>query len=305
MDSSFPKQDNLPLVSVVIVSYHSADTITETLDSIYDQTYPNIELVVSDDCSSDDTVAVAQQWAQTHAERFHNCIIHKNPENLGVPGNLNAGILLSHGYYIKDLAADDLLLPDAIEQYVRCCQEQGYNNLCARVRPFFMADGVKQYGQDMPVNTAFFEKSAQEQYPDMLVEDRIFSPAFFSTRQLLDEMGLYDPTYRFAEDYPMYLKISAAGHKLNFMDTYTVEYRQSENSLSHLRGGRAVHPGFHKTLRKFFYRVRLFPLLKHGKIKRIISELRWFSCNDLILLFGNNTSRRIVRALLKLRDKHF
>ena len=293
------------VVSVVVVSYHSADTILETLDSIYNQTYPHIELIVSDDCSADNTVAVAQKWVQTHADRFINCIIHKNPQNLGVPGNLNAGINLSTGYYIKDLAADDLLMPECIAQYVACCQENGYNNLCARVRPFYMKDGSKHYAEDMPVNTAFFAKTAAEQYPDMLVEDRIFSPAFFSTRQLLDEMGLYDTRYRFAEDYPMYLKISAAGHKLNFMDGYTVEYRQSENSLSHLRGGRAVHPGFHKTLRKFFYRVRLFPLLKYGKIKRIISELRWFLCNDLIILFGNNTSRKAVRSLLKLRDKHF
>lgn len=312
MDSSFSQQEishaavpNQPLVSVVIVSYHSAETIEETLDSIYNQTYPNIELIVSDDCSTDDTVAVAQDWAQTHADRFVNCIIHSNPENLGISGNMNAGIRLSSGYYVKDLAADDLLMPTAIAQYVSCCQENSYNNLCARVKPFFVKDGEKVYLEDMPVDFGFYAKDSKEQYPDMLVEDRIFSPAFFSTRQLLDEMGLYDPRYRFAEDYPMYLKISAAGYKLNFMDVYTVEYRQSENSMSHIRGERAVHPGFHKTLKKFFFDARFKPLLKHKKFKRVISELRWFICNDLIILFGNNTSRGVVRSLLKLRDKHF
>lgn len=294
-----------PLVSVVVVSYHSQDTIWETLDSIYAQTYQNIELIVSDDCSTDDTVAVVQQWAQTHADRFSAFHIHTKQKNLGVPGNLNAGIRLSSGKYIKDLAADDLLLPNCIEQYVACCEAKGWNNLCARVKPFCVRDGKKVPCEPFLLDEDFFEKTPEEQYPDMLVINRLCSPTFFATRELMEQMGLYDPRYRFMEDYPMYTKIVQSGHQLHFLDEYTVEYRLSDNSLSNAVGARAIHPGYHKNLRSFFWRVRFPGMLRYKKIKRILSEIRMLLCNDLILLFGNNTSRKIVRILVALRDKHF
>ncbi len=297
-------QQEKPLVSVVVLSYNSEDTILETLDSIYAQTYENLELVVNDDCSQDDTVAVVQQWADTYSQRFVHCTVHVNERNLGVPGNLNAGIRLSHGVYIKDLAADDMLLPDCIDLYVAECLKHDYNNLCARVRLFSEQDGVKEYREGYVPEVSFFQKDAKAQYPDMLVENRIVSPTFFSKRSLLDEMGLYDTYYRFAEDYPMYLDISRNGYKLNFLDAYTVEYRLSESSLSNVTTGRAVHPGFHKTLKSIFYRKRLLPLLKYGKLKRILSELRKFLCNDLIILLGNDLGKGTVRFLAALRDTH-
>lgn len=52
----------MKLVSVVVLSYRSAETIVETLESIKNQTYPNIELIITDDASPDNTVQVVQQW---------------------------------------------------------------------------------------------------------------------------------------------------------------------------------------------------------------------------------------------------
>lgn len=293
-----------PLVSVVVVSYCSQDTIIETLDSIYNQTYLNLELIVSDDHSKDDTVEVARQWAASHADRFANCVIHANAQNLGVPGNLNAGIALSCGTYIKDLAADDLLLPDCIEKYVASCQQNGWNNVCARVHPFCIEGDKKRSCDEIPLDEAFYEKSAEEQYKGMLIDNRIFSPTFFATKALLEQMGLYDTQYRFAEDYPMYLKICKTGNKLHFIDDYTVEYRLSASSLSNVTTGRAVHPGYHKTIKRIFYRERFFPLLKYGMVKRVLSEMRKYLCNDLIILFGNDLGSGIVRFFVKLRDSH-
>lgn len=292
-----------PLVSVVVVSYHSRDTITETLDSIYNQSYQNIELIVSDDCSKDDTVAVAEQWAQAHADRFVNCIIHANPENLGVPGNVNTGIRLSAGVFIKILAADDMLLPACIEKNVTCCLENGYNNLSSRVIPFRIENGQKVTCPEFQLNTAFFRKDATGQYRDMLVEHRILSPTFFVARSLLDEMGLYDTRFRFMEDYPMNLKIPKSGHQLHFLDDYTVEYRLSDSSLSNQTQGRVVHPGYHRTLKSFFFKVRLAGLLRYGKFKRVIGELRRFFYCDLIILFGNDRQLGFVRFLEKAKNR--
>ena len=54
--------DDNPLVSVVVITYKSANTILETLESFKQQTYKNIELIVSDDCSPDHTVEVVEEW---------------------------------------------------------------------------------------------------------------------------------------------------------------------------------------------------------------------------------------------------
>ena len=58
------------LISVVVFSYNSSSTIIETLDSIYAQTYKNIELIISDDGSSDDTVKKTQRWSKSKCNRF-------------------------------------------------------------------------------------------------------------------------------------------------------------------------------------------------------------------------------------------
>ena len=61
---------NQPLVSVTVITYNSSKTVLETLDSIKAQTYQNLELIVSDDCSTDDTVELCRNWIEQNKERF-------------------------------------------------------------------------------------------------------------------------------------------------------------------------------------------------------------------------------------------
>lgn len=296
-------KEGTPLVSIILISYHSQDTILETLDSIYAQTYQNIELVLSDDCSKDETVGIAKSWMSSHSDRFVNCVIHVNSVNCGVPSNVNSGIRLSAGEFIKIIAADDILLPECIEKNVSCCLENGYNNLSSRVYPFCIRNGKKILCPEICPNPAFFEKDPVGQYKDMLVEHQILSPTFFVSRALLDEMGLYDTRFRFMEDYPMNLKIPKSGHQLHFLDDYTVEYRLSDSSLSNQAQSRVIHPGYHQTAKSFFYKVRLPGLLRYGKLKRVLGEMRRFFYSDLIILLGNNRQIGIVRFLENAKNR--
>lgn len=295
--------NNLSLVTVVVVAYHSAETISQTLDSIYNQTYPNIELIVCDDASTDDTAAVAQKWIDAHKDRFIGCTVHANPENLGVPGNLNTGIRMAKGKYIKDIAADDLLLPDCLEQNVTYCEKHGYENLFSRMYPFCIRNGQKVRCDDIDFDTAFFEKDAAGQYQDMLLYNRVFSPSFFASKAFLERLGLYDTRYRLLEDYPMFLKATKNGHTLNFMDAYTVEYRISDASISNTTNTRVTNPGYHRVMKDFFFRERLPELLKFRKFRRILNQLRGFFYMDLIVLFGNDRRIRAVQILEKLKNR--
>ncbi len=74
----------LPLISVPVVTYNSSKTVLETLDSIYNQTYENLELIVSDDCSTDNTVDICQEWINAHKERFVRTELLVDEKNTGV-----------------------------------------------------------------------------------------------------------------------------------------------------------------------------------------------------------------------------
>ena len=83
-----------PLVTVAVVSYKAAEYVAETLDSIKSQTYKNIELIVSDDCSTDNTREIVRNWLQKNTGRFHNQRLIETPCNKGIPANCNHSYLL-------------------------------------------------------------------------------------------------------------------------------------------------------------------------------------------------------------------
>ena len=99
------------LVSVRVVSYNSAQTILDTLESIRKQTYQNIELIVSDDCSKDNTVELVYNWLEANKSRFVRTELITVPFNTGTSANVNRSIKACHGEWIKGIAADDILFP--------------------------------------------------------------------------------------------------------------------------------------------------------------------------------------------------
>lgn len=294
------------LVSVVIVSYNAADTITATLDSIYNQTYPNIELVISDDASKDDTVKVAEAWIATHRDRFTDCILLAHPKNQGVAENLNAGIRAATGDYIKDFAADDRLQPTYLEVHIAYLQEMGVDCVCSNMRAFHLEGGKAVYTDfDPPAGADFFDADAETQYRMLLCGNRIFSPTFLATRALYHRHGLYDPRFPLMEDYPFYLKLAKEGTKLNYLDVCLVDYCYSETSISNATSTRVLSPNFHKMMRAFFYQERLGGLWKVRDFKFILLNFWQLFFGQCILLLGNNGKNPLVRFCNNMRLLNF
>ena len=108
-----------PKVSICIPTYNGEAFIEETIKSAIAQTYPNIELIVSDDGSTDRTIAIAQSFqSQTTAD--FRIILHRN---YGLSQNWNFCISQATGEYIKFLFQDDLLEPECIEKMVAVAQQ--------------------------------------------------------------------------------------------------------------------------------------------------------------------------------------
>lgn len=94
------------IISVAVITYNSSKTVIETLDSIYHQTYgaENIELIISDDASIDNTVAVIDDWLTLHESSFNKVIFFKNEVNGGVSKNINLAWTASTSEWIKTIA---------------------------------------------------------------------------------------------------------------------------------------------------------------------------------------------------------
>ena len=104
--------NNKPLVSVCIPAYNNEDYILETINCILSQSYKNIELIVVDDNSSDDTYKVVKSVKDVRLKAY------RNKDNLGMAGNWNRCLELCSGKYIKLVCADDLLHKRLIEKEV-------------------------------------------------------------------------------------------------------------------------------------------------------------------------------------------
>ncbi|MBX9779716.1 MAG: glycosyltransferase family 2 protein [Chitinophagaceae bacterium] len=102
--------NDYPLISVVVATYNGAKFIGAQLDSIITQTYPNIEIIIVDDNSTDETQQILHQYAAT----YENIKVHINATNLGYVKNFEKGMVLATGDFIAPSDQDDIWLPEKL-----------------------------------------------------------------------------------------------------------------------------------------------------------------------------------------------
>lgn len=221
--------DTMPLVSVPVITYNSSKTVLETLDSIKDQTYQNIELIISDDCSTDNTVEICKKWVLENENRFVRSVILESQVNTGISANCNRADQTCRGEWIKSIAGDDILLPDCIESLVEFASNTpesyivfgrflafgGNEELCKSVQDLY--DENNDILNGLPI---------EGQKDEVLRGVVPHAPVCFYNRRKFIECGIvYDERIRNVEDYPRWINVLNKGIKLYFLDKYIVKYR--------------------------------------------------------------------------------
>lgn len=240
-------------VSIIITTYNSADFITETLESVKAQIYQNIELIISDDASQDETVSIAGKWLQENADRFVRTDLITVSVNTGVSANCNRSIAAAKSDWIKFIAGDDILLPNCIEDNVRfvqqCPEAKIIFSQVKVYRDTFKEDAfVRVIPLSHPMNIMAPQFTAADQFNRLLLSDRInFTPSYFFNKDAVVSVGGYDETNRFVEDYPMWLKLTQAGYKLFFFEVPTVGYRQHDRAFNNVNTSVLVKPSVFKS----------------------------------------------------------
>lgn len=304
------KEKNSPLVTVGIVTYNSAKTVLETLESAKAQTYQNIELVISDDASTDNTVELCREWIEKNADRFIRTEILTVSVNTGIPGNCNREIAAARGEYLKSIAGDDILLPNCIEDNVAFMQKNPEAQIVfSRVKEFCGNANEREFFEEQPddKNRDYLEKSAREQF-EALVKEKFWVPApsgFVKTEFL--KQNPYNENYPAMEDLPQWCKLTVAGTRLYFMDKLTVLYRVNSGSVSTTQNENFYSVRFMESRKLFFiceWRNYLLEINEKQLARRFERDFLLF---DLLCYCFNNRrtkwtslGRHIISRILKI-----
>ncbi len=221
------------LVTIAVATYHSAPFIEETLESIYNQTYINLALIISDDCSKDGTVLIINKWiAQEKVKnRFQSIEVITVSKNTGVSANCNRCIAAVSSDWFKFIAGDDILLPNCIEDNMNFIKENPeakiiFSQVKLYQDGFEEKNFIKTTPFVYPNNLMAASLSAKDQYQLLLLSDRIhYTPSVFMNKQAILKVGGYDESNRLVEDYPMWLKLTGSGERLCYFHKITVGYR--------------------------------------------------------------------------------
>lgn len=189
--------NNSPLVSVICLCYNHADYVNEAIQSVIDQTYDNIELIIVDDASIDDSVKVIDSLV-TKFDKVHRIY---NKDNQGNCKSFNIGLKASKGKYVIDLAADDILHPERIAMGVKKFQEltEDYG---VHYSPIVRID---QNGNELG---SHLTQTYDGDIYKLLIEKFIISaPSMMINRTVLQDLNGYDEQLSY-EDFDFWVRSS-------------------------------------------------------------------------------------------------
>jgi len=210
-------------VSVVIPAYNNAKATVKTVESVLNQSYKNIEIIVVDDGSTDNTAGLLKTYADSGKIKY----VYK--DNAGACSTRNVGIGLASGEYIGLLDCDDLYLPEKVELSVKFFDS---NPDCGFVHSaaYFIDDNDKIL-REFSHRLSSMSKSMAK---DLLLRDFICNSTVVLRKSCFDKVGLFDEEIFTPGDWDMWLRL-AENYKAGYIDKPLVSYRVSSSyNLNHI-----------------------------------------------------------------------
>lgn len=234
-----------PLVSIIALAFRSAPTIVETLESIAAQTHRRIELVLCDDGSPDDTVAIAEDWLAKHGGRFERVEIIRHASNIGIVRNFDSGLARCRGEWIKPIACDDLLVPDTVHLFLREAERNGAEWMFSQCARFTVQDGrVLELGDFVarPIAELLAAGDIAALRLRMLQSNVLPAPGVFYSRRFVDACGGLDLRLLHLDDWPLWLRALRKGKYPHWVPERLVRYRISSAAITNKVDAQAALP---------------------------------------------------------------
>lgn len=218
-----------PLVTIICLCYNHENFVIESLNSVINQTYKNIQLIIVDDCSSDNSVKVIEKWLRDYPK------IHfiKNETNQGNNKSFNNAFEYARGDFFIDLAADDVLYPYTLEHQLQAFIEHPKAALI-----FGNAELINEQSETIGVhflvdaNNNVVDKTLLTiDYQRILEGGNVLCSVSALTRtDVFRKLGGYDNSLAY-EDLDFWIRLSR-DYKIVFKDTFFIRKRVLQNSQS-------------------------------------------------------------------------
>ena len=266
---------NKPLISVIITNYNYGQYITKAIESITSQTYPNIELIIINDGSTDDSDEVIKKVIATHPDKN---IRYVNRENKGVVYTRNEGMELAKGEYISNLDADDFFSPRYISRSYKVAKETGVDVVYPNWR--FVGDWLGRPDTDFPEFTPeLLQLQELHVTPASLIKKKAIKNHRFEVEKVAEDwdffigLSLDGATFKLVERNPINYRIRSGtrGSKNDPKDD-TRYFVEILNKYKNIYGDRVINPNRLVKSRHPNIVVKVFSMRYPRKIKESISR---------------------------------
>lgn len=196
-------KSNTPKVSVLIPSFNYGIFLPEAIDSVLAQTYDAFELIIVDNCSTDNTVEIVEEYIKKDSR----IKLHVNEVNIGMYRNYNQALLLAQGEYIKFLNADDKFHVELLEKFVKILDDYPTVSLVTSHRQYF---GDKK---DILFTPFLGVQPGREMIIETLIDcNWVGEPTTVMFRRKNLNLGLFDTSLLMFADYDMWLRQMQIGN---------------------------------------------------------------------------------------------
>jgi hypothetical protein len=218
-----------PLVSICVPVYNRQEHLKASLDSILAQTYKNIEVIVVDNCSTDNSPQIAKGYADTRLRYV------RNEKNLGACGNLNRCVALSRSKYVAIYHSDDAYMPDIVEKQVRLLEANSDVGAVFTEAQIIDGEGKSIGAIRLPPK---LRGNVFYSFQDLLVwlarnrTNPLVCPSCIARKSVYQKAGEYNcKNFRWAFDLDMYLRMAKVC-KIAVIEEQLMKYRSHPGQMS-------------------------------------------------------------------------
>ena len=203
------------LISIVLPIYNGEKYMRESIDSVIMQSYKNWELIIVNDCSTDDTAEITNEYVQKDSRIKY----YKNEKNMRLPKTLNRGFSLAKGDYLTWTSDDNLFKENALEKMILALKTDN-------------ADFVYTSYETIDENGKYIDYvKTNENGKYEIIGHNVVGACFMYTRKVYETIGDYDYNYTLVEDYDYWLRIFAK-FNTTYIEDVLYSYRFHSGALT-------------------------------------------------------------------------
>lgn len=221
-------EDGAILVTVIIPAFNAADTIVRALDSVRAQNIPELEIIVIDDGSADNTISVVSENAQPG----ENLRLLRLEKNSGVSAARNAGISVAKGRFLAFLDADDIWLPGKLDKQIAAMASDDKVTLVSCNSQLVTEAGT-------PIKVGHLNRppiEGDDAWKTLLIYNFLPTPTILTRTQIVKEIGGFDETLAVGEDLDLWIRLGLRGKIIVLKEILTNYYDRAGSLMKRHNG---------------------------------------------------------------------